>query len=102
MTIKFFDNKYFFLLLILYSIFTYTRMGKSYILLNTKNDIKKEKEEKEKCDVVINIQNGPCKFLKKNLYVCLKNSDGNITVCQNVRNAYEFCLENHFNQIKNE
>ena len=79
-------------------------MGKSYILLNTKNDKKMEGENKVKCGINIeNKQNkGHCKHLKKLLNECLKNSDGNIIVCQSVRNVYEFCLENHLNQLKNE
>lgn len=73
-------------------------MGKSYILLNTKNDIKKKKEEKEKCGINTVNKNGPCKLLKIQLNACLKNSDDNIILCQSVRNAYEYCLENHLNQ----
>jgi hypothetical protein len=38
----------------------------------------------------------PCKYLKKNLEICMKNSDDNIIVCQSIRNKYEHCLEKIF------
>ena len=38
------------------------------------------------------IKNKSCEKFKKNLYICMKNSDYNITYCQQLRYVYENCL----------
>ena len=44
---------------------------------------------------------GPCNTIKKKLEICMKNSDDNIIYCQELRNNYENCLEEHFKHVKN-
>ena len=41
---------------------------------------------------IINKKEGPCDEFKKNLSICMKNSDDNITACQSLRIIYEDCL----------
>ena len=44
--------------------------------------------------LVINKKEGPCGEFKKNLSICMKNSDDNIILCQDMRNIFEDCLKN--------
>lgn len=41
---------------------------------------------------IINKKCDPCESFKKELSICMKNSDNNIIECQSLRNAYESCI----------
>ena len=40
------------------------------------------------------INKNDCSFLYKKLSICMKNSDDNIILCQDMRNIFEDCLKN--------
>lgn len=49
-------------------------------------------EDKKKYKLVSNNCLKECNTFKEKLNVCMKNSDNNIIVCQQIRNDYENCL----------
>ena len=41
---------------------------------------------------------GPCASFKKSFKICMSNSDGNVSECQNLKRDYENCIEQHFSK----
>ena len=54
-----------------------------------KNYIYKTRDYVEKKE----INKNDCSFLYKKLSICMKNSDDNIILCQDMRNIFEDCLK---------
>ena len=59
-----------------------------------------DKTPSNKYDIVINEKDFSCEEFKKNLSICMRNSDDNIIYCQSLRDVYESCLRKENKKIK--